>query len=87
MTVKQQSRFTTQNSRDSRMYNDDDYDDDNDEQSDIVVDSTGMVGNNYQSNKVIKDVPTPLSYSMVIRPEEINLSSQDQNTGNQKKKF
>ena len=83
MTVKQQSRFTTQNSRDSRTYNDDDDDDDDDEQSDIV----GMVGNNYQSNKVIKDVPTPLSYSMVIRPEEINLSSQDQNTGNQKKKF
>lgn len=83
MTVKQQSRFTTQNSRDSRMYNDDDYD--YDEQSNIIADSTEMVGNNYQSKKLIKDVPTPLSYSMVIRPEEINLSTQDQN--NLKTKF
>ena len=87
MTVKQQSRFTTQSSRDSRMYNDDDDDDDedNDGQSDMIADGIGMVGNNYQSNKLIKDVPTPLSYSMVIRPEEINLSTQDQN--NQKTKF
>ena len=85
MTVKQQSRFTTQSSRDSRMYNDDDDDDYNDEESDIIADGSGMVGNNYQSNKLIKDVPTPLSYSMVIRPEEINLSTQDQN--NQKTKF